>query len=348
MACLSSSFQCSSRQGAGRGSTSLTLCGNGGVPPPIKHVVLVMMENRTYGQVVGSGDAPYETYLAGECGNAAAAFAATHWSAADYLAISAGEYPLQSPHGCAFVRTCADGSDNLYNQLSSAGLTWRGYMESMSSPCDRTSEGGYKIGHDPVIFYTDIPAATCRDDDVGVADLSARSGAFWDNLRDGTLPSFSWVTPNATDDGEGPGNSAEKERAADSWLQGFLGTVQDSNSYQAGDVLVLVTYDEGDGQDSEVGEDCADESMDMPVVDNVSAHQESCHVPLFVVYPYTPTDDVDGTFFDHYSITKTVEDIFGLPYLDHAGDVQTDSLLGHFGIVAGASAATVDLRTVGR
>ena len=40
----------------------------------------------------------------------------------------------------------------------------------------------------------------------------------------------------------------------------------------------------------------------------------------------------DATFFDHYSVTKTVENIFGLPYLAHAKDAQTNSLVGHFGL----------------
>ena len=75
----------------------------------------------------------------------------------------------------------------------------------------------------------------------------------------------------------------------------------------------------------------------MPIVDDVSAHQDSCHIPLFVVYPYTPAGAVDDGFLDDYSITKTVEDIFGLSHLAHAGDAQTASLVGHFGIVATGS-----------
>ena len=98
--------------------------------------------------------------------------------------------------------------------------------------------------------------------------------------------------------------------------------------------MVLIAYDEGAGPDKVNGENCANESLDLPVTNGVSAHQESCHVPLFVVYPYTPAGDSDATFFDHYSITKTVEDLFGLPYLAHAGDAQTNSLVGHFGIPA--------------
>ena len=64
----------------------------------------------------------------------------------------------------------------------------------------------------------------------------------------------------------------------------------------------------------------------------MSAHQDSCRIPLFVVYPLSPTGTADPTFFDHYSLTKAVEELFGLPLLTHAADPQTTSLRGHFGI----------------
>jgi Phosphoesterase family/Bacterial Ig domain len=262
---------------------------------------------------------------------------ATHSSAANYLAISAGEYPAASTHGCGSVSTCADSSNNLYNQLSTAGLTWGGFMESMPAACDPKSGSGYKNGHDPIIFYTDISAAQCQAGDVGVSSLTAQSGALWNDLQNQTLPSFSWVTPDESDDGEGSGTPAQTEQASDTWLQNFIAAVQQSNSYQAGSTVVLVTYDEGSGADLKVGENCTNESLDLPVTNGVSAAQDSCHVPLFVVYPYTPAGDSDSTFFDHYSITKAVEDIFGLPYLAHAGDAQTNSLVGHFGIPAGVT-----------
>lgn len=311
---------------------ALSLCGNPGpAPTAIQHVIVVMLENLSYNQVVGSANAPYETSLAGQCGIAPDYFGATHTSAANYLAISAGEFPSASPPGCGSVKACADSSNNLYNQLTTAGLSWGGFMESMPSACDPNASGGYKIGHDPIIFYTDITAAECHAGDVGVSDLTAQSGAFWNDLQNQALPSFSWITPSLADDNEGSGNQAQNEQAADTWLQNFLGTVQQSSSYQSGNTVVLVTYDEGTGHDSKAGEDCTNRSLDLPVTNGVSAHQDSCHVPLFVVYPYTPAGDSDATFFDHYSITRTVEDIFALPYLAHAGDAQTNSLVGHFG-----------------
>ncbi len=327
---------------AGTSAGPLSLCGNPGpAPVAIQHVIVVMMENLSYNQVVGSANAPYQTSLANQCGVAPDDFGATHTSAANYLAVSAGEFPPTSPPGCGSVKACADSSNNLYNQFSAAGLAWGGFMEAMPTSCDPQSFGPnskshdeYSNGHDPIIFYSDIPAAQCQANDVGVGDLTAQSGAFWNDLQNQELPSFSWVTPDTSDDNEAAGSTVAAEQAGDTFLQHFLGTVQQSASYQSGNTMVLIAYDEGAGPDKVNGENCANESLDLPVTNGVSAHQESCHVPLFVVYPYTPAGDSDATFFDHYSITKTVEDLFGLPYLAHAGDAQTNSLVGHFGIPA--------------
>jgi phosphatidylinositol-3-phosphatase len=319
----------------------LALCGNQGPAPPVAHVVVVMLENLSYKEVIGSKAAPFQTRLARECGNATSNFGATHSSAANYLGISAGEYPQAStPHGCATVKTCADSSDNLYRQLSTAGLTWDAFIEAMPSPCDPASSGDYKIGHNPVIFYTDISPGACRAHDVGEPNLTVQSGILWADLQKETLPSFSWVSPDKLNDGDEGGTAVENERRADSWLRTFIGLMQRSNSYQAGNTLVIVTYDEGTGPDSRTGEDCANKALDLPIHDNTSAYQDSCHVPMFVVYPYTPAGDDDATFFTHYSITKTVEEIFGLPYLAHAGDAGTNSLIGHFGLTVSGYCAS--------
>lgn len=285
-----------------------------------------MLENHSYNQVAGNGAAPYENELASECGNATQAYGATHNSAANYLATSAGQYPAASANGCGYS-ACANSESNIYQQLDSAGLTWKAYEESMPSGCDKSDASPYKIGHNPPIFYTGISAAECQANDIGVPSLTAASGAFWDDLQAGTLPAVSWITPNTSDNGEKGCGASCALSAADTWLENFMANVTASGAYQAGNTLVLITYDEGQGNDSAIGEDCTNEAADL------GGSQPSCQVPLFVVYPYTQGTN-DSTFFDHYSITKTVEDIFGLPYLAHAGDAQTNSLTGHFGLPA--------------
>jgi acid phosphatase len=288
--------------------------------PAIRHVIIVMLENRTYGQVVGSPVAPYETRLASECGNATEAFAATHGSVSDYLAVSGGQYPSSSIHGCNYS-ACASDEDNLYQQLGRAALTWKAYEESMPSACDKSSAWPYKIGHNPAIFYTGISAAECRADDVPVTDLTARSGTFYDDLQNGALPAVAWVTPNRNNDGEKRCARSCALASADRWLRGFLTLVTAAPAYRNGSVLVLVTDDEGTGPDNEFGENCANKTADL------AGAQPSCHVPLFVVWQYARPGR-NSTFFTLYSITRTVEGLFGLPCLAHACDPVTASLAG--------------------
>jgi hypothetical protein len=88
-----------------------------------------------------------------------------------------------------------------------------------------------------------------------------------------------------------------------------------------------MTYDEGQGSDATAGQDCTDQTADL------AGQQPSCHVPLWVVYPFNPGVN-DGTFFDLYSVTKAVDDVFGQPYLGHAADNDTNSLIGHFGLAS--------------
>jgi phospholipase C len=310
-----------------------SMCGNSGAAPPIHHVILVMLENHGYGQVIGNTSAaPYQNNtLAAGCGVATEMFGATHYSAANYLAISAGQYPLNSPGGCGSVTACQDPSMNVYRQLQIAGLTWGAYMEGMPSSCDPTSNPAsfYKIGHNPPLFYTDI-ASGCPLHDVGVPDLGSAAGAFYSDLQNQTLPSFSWISPDTENDGDSRCTNGVDcaLTKADTWLSNFIPIVTASRDYQSGSTLVLITYDEGTGKDTRQGEDCTNMTADL------NGTQPSCHLPFFVVYPYVPAGATDSTFFDHYSVTRTIEDLFGLRHLAHAADSQTASLVKHFGIRA--------------
>ena len=99
--------------------------------------------------MIGNSAAPYENELDSDCGNATQAYGATHSSAANYLAISAGQYPAASPRGCGYA-ACASSEPDIYQQLDSAGLTWKAYEESMPAACDKSSASLYKIGHNPM------------------------------------------------------------------------------------------------------------------------------------------------------------------------------------------------------
>lgn len=277
-----------------------------------------MGENASYGSVVGNRTkAPYiNKTLVAQCGTARQMYGATHWSAANYLAITAGQYPSTSPRGCSTPRQCATSTDNLFSQTEAAGLSWTSYMEAMPQPCAPATSGDYKLGHNPAVFYTRLTDCSTRD--LPVPSLTAQSGAFWSDLSNQTLPSFAFISPSEANNGEDNGLTS-----FDTWLSRFIPLVQGSPAYQAGDTAIFVTFDEGNGSDAVQGENCTNQTADL------AGRQESCHLPFFVVYPYTPAGKLSG-FYDHYSVTRTIEELLGLPLL--AGAANAPSLLGHFGL----------------
>ncbi len=296
-------------------ASGANLCGQAGSPAAsIQHVIVVMLENRSYSEVMNGGKAPYEAKtLATQCGVATHMFGSTHWSAANYLAVAGGQHQAQTG-SCATVAACSQNNPNIFAQSDAAGVGWKNYAESAPTVCAQSSTSKYKIGHVPGLFYH---LSDCVANVVPVSDMTAQSGPLWSDLQNDRLPGVSWVSPNIQNGGEGPGGLA----TTDAWLKGLLTLIGTSKSYQAGRTVVLVTYDEGSGGDAKVGEDCTNQALDL------AGKQESCHVPFFVVYPWS--HGTDATFFDHYSLTRTIEDVFGWSYIAHAGDSQTKSLRGH-------------------
>ena len=238
------------------------LCGTKVAIAPPQHVLLVMLENKSYSSVIGNGKAPFQNSLATSCGLATSMWGATHHSAANYLATSAGHYPATSVQGCNYA-ACADAGPRIDQQLDTVSLTWKAYEESMPTACDKSTAAPYKIGHNPPIFYTAISKTECQARDVGVADLTASSGAFWNDLHAGTLPAVSWITPSTKNDGENSCGGNCALTIADTWLQRFVGLVAGSTGYQSGSTVVFVTYDEGTGTDSVAGENCTDQAGDL-------------------------------------------------------------------------------------
>lgn len=305
----------------GKAGSDLAMCENTGTPPPIQHVVVMFLENASFNQVIGKSDAPYiNGTLTARCGVATQAFVLTHTSAANYLGVSAGQYPAKSPRGCASVSACSSSVPTLYSQMMASGRGWRNYVEGATSNCDKHSvHDTTKIGHDPGLFF---PSIDCAADVVPVRSLTdPDNGSFWTALNTNTLSGLTWLSPTQDHVGEGGSVLPAQEHFLGQFLPKFVA----SAAYQSGTTALVITYDEGRGRDTRVGEACADEAKDL------AGRQNSCHVPLWVVYPYNRGGH-DKTFFDLYSITKGVEDLFGEPYLGHAADAKTTSLMGHFGL----------------
>jgi phosphatidylinositol-3-phosphatase len=166
----------------------------------------------------------------------------------------------------------------------------------MPSNCDKSNSGDYAVRHNPPPYFTSLSG--CSSFDVPYTQLAS-------DLSAGTLPAFSFVTPNVIDDMH-DGTIAQ----GDSWLSSNLPTILNSGEYQSGTTAVFLTWDEGSGGSS--GENCAANTTD-----------NSCHVATIVISPSTVAGSTSGTLFNHYSLLGTAEQLLGLPALGQAASYPT-------------------------
>ena len=288
-------------------------CGNPGAAVQITHVVWIWMENEAFGSVIGSPNAPYQTSLAHQCGLPKNSHNESHGSLDNYIAATSGENIL----GTSFVNDCSPNittkhcttaGHSIFSQTEAAGESWRGYAEDMPSNCDRTSKGNYAVRHNPAPYFSTLDS--CGEFDIPMGDVNTQKGAFYDDVNAGTLPSFSFITPNLIDD-------AHNSDAAvgDAWLSKLVPIITAGANYQSGDTAIFITNDEGAGADLVIGENCSDRTLDLK--------QPSCHIPTIVIAPHIPTGTVDDTFYTHYSMLRTAEELLGLPLLGLAADANS-------------------------
>jgi hypothetical protein len=250
-------------------------CGTKRRPPAtFAHVIWIWMENRSYGQIVGSSSAPYLNSLARGCGLATNYVAVSHPSLPNYIAATSGNtWGIRDdnpPSSHPLTVT------SIFAQARSAAS----YEESMPANCDPESAGEYAVKHNPQAYYTAI-AIACKANDVPLG--TTFSGAFLHALTTGRLPAFSFVTPNLCDD-----THDCSIQTGDSWLKNWVATITSSPLYRAGKTVVFITWDENDGTPGN-------------------------RVPTIVVSPYTKPGTRNRSGFTHYSLLRTTEELLGIP-----------------------------------
>jgi phosphatidylinositol-3-phosphatase len=167
---------------------------DGGRPfPRPARVAVLVLENRSYEQVIGSASAPYINRLARTYALASRYYAITHPSLPNYLALTGGSvFGISSDCGGCDV----DGSTTLVGQLDAAGHTWKTYFEDLDSnrrPGDVTRR--YDPHYNPFVYYETVRCVP-RDRSRVVGFHALRS-----DLDNGQLPDFVWIAPGVRHDG---------------------------------------------------------------------------------------------------------------------------------------------------
>jgi acid phosphatase len=194
------------------------------VPTPA-HVVVVVLENHAYQQVIGSPDAPFLNGLARQGALFTHSYAITHPSEPNYLALFSGSTHGVTSDACPVTFT----APSLASRLLAAGKTFAGYAEGLSATGSPVcSAGSYARKHVPWADFGNIPASVNRPfTSFPSADFSR-------------LPTVSFVIPDLCNDMHDCSVAT-----GDSWLRahlgGYLRWAMTHNS------LLIVTWDEDDG-----------------------------------------------------------------------------------------------------
>jgi phosphatidylinositol-3-phosphatase len=199
-------------------------CGKspGAAPRRYEHVVWIVMENKSYSDLLGNSTFVHS--LGAACGTATNFHAEAHPSLPNYIAMTSG-----TTHG---VKDDANPSahrlsgPSIFSQL---GSHWQALQESMPRNCARTASGLYAPKHNPAAYYTNI-ARACSKQDVKLTsrpDLSAR---------------FTFITPNLCHDSHSCSVST-----GDRYLAGLVAKIVKSPEYRGGRTALFITYDEDDG-----------------------------------------------------------------------------------------------------
>src|SRR3954451_20141474 len=189
-------------------------------PPPIKHVWVVVLENKDYDATFApASKAPYLAKTLVRQGQLLTQYHGIgHESLDNYIAMVSGQSPNpQTQADCQFFTEFlpgtigadgqAQGQGCVYpatvktvaDQLEAKGLSWKGYMDDMKTACRHPAIGAHdstqqaKVGdqyaarHNPfVYFHSIIDRPACAQRDVPLAGLAH------DLASESTTPSYSF------------------------------------------------------------------------------------------------------------------------------------------------------------
>jgi hypothetical protein len=202
-------------------------------------------------------------------------------------------------------------TNSIFQQVKSAGGTWRSYQEGMQSNCQLTSPNAqvspyfYAAKHNPAAFFTNIrtdcnswsvgfPSVVCSTS-VGAGCGTIPASSFISDVRNGNLPAYSIITPTLNNDMHGTTALSANVPAGDNWLKTYMPELLNGPNYQAGDTLIIVMWDEGTAGST---------------------------IPNLVIAPSVPIGSTYTGTINNVGFLKSTEHLLGLSYLGCATGTQ--------------------------
>ncbi len=216
------------------------------------------------------------------------------------------------------------------DQLVEKGLTWKAYQENLPpyGPDGVNNSDGlisnltaaepgmpklYAVKHNPFVYFASVQEGS--DPKNSFKNIVGFDGLYAD-LASGSVPSYSFISPNQCHDQHGRGTSevgtgcsVDQNAIAqgDAALGTLVAAIKGSKVWKQGNNVIVVVWDEND------------------------YGTEPNQVVTIVDTSYAPTGVSSAVKYNHFSLLKTLEAGFGLRYLNHAADEKVHLMSDLFG-----------------
>jgi hypothetical protein len=263
------------------------------------------------------------------------------------------KYHQLSGEGCVYPKSVK----TVANQLSAKHLTWRGYMQDMGNlphrdktvktkngpACghpklnteDLTDSTGpaadsYATRHDPFMYFQSVIGnkQLCNSHVLSFKPLAH------DLKKVSTTPDFSFVVPNTCNDGHDwpkcQDGTAGRLPRVNKFLKKWITKIQASPAYRKNG-LIIVTMDES-GNDENATACCGEvDSLGYDDPSHPNMNEPGVYGPgggrvgAVLLSPFIKAGTVSTKPYNHFSMLRSIEDIFGLHHLGDAKMPQVHS-----------------------
>ena len=252
--------------------------------PRPDHIVIVVEENHSFKQIIGSPKAEYINLLVKEGAVFSNFYALHHPSQPNYFVLFSGDRQGIFDDKCEDNRPLIANS-SIGGQLIEYKLTFVGYAEGLPEVgSKKCSMGKYKRKHAPWISFKDIPSSASRPFSDFPIDFN-------------TLPTLAMVIPHLDHDMHDP-IIGPKVKNGDKWLRENLGSyVEWAKTHNS---LLIVTWDEDD----------------RPVlIPRKATKPPANQIPTILIGEMVKSGIVSNNQYTHLDLLRTIQEMYGLPPL---------------------------------
>jgi hypothetical protein len=306
--------------------------------PEVKHVFVIMLGEGGYEETFG--EASQSKYLSEELPAQGELlpnyFAVAKGELANQIALLSGQGPTpETKAGCPTYTDITPGTESdegqvegngciypattksLPAQLAEKELTWRAYIDEEEAaaeaepPAEVQPPGCFVNQRNPFAYFRSIlEGEECVEADAGLADLAKDL-----TLKPDKFPTLAYISPD-------PALSEET-------LKTIVPNIEESFAYKDGGLIVITSAQaRQEGEEPDTSACCItpdypnleEPETEEPLTGPVRETGGGGQVGAVLISPFIEAGTTSETYFNHYSLLVSIEELFGLERIGYAAE----------------------------